>query len=352
MYRIGMALVGWIALTFTAASTAGEPGVPIPAPAHPFIPSVGPEVRSFLGSSPDPKSTEKIAEVKISPNTSMPRLGPPQEPHSPSLVDAAIESSLYVHPRCGGRQHALDERGIWERGRDNAHDLFSRVFDDYRQFYLTRDLAHVALALAVAASIANTHADQGLRDWYQRRAGQGQHRSLDETARFFKRFGDHQYFVPGYLVLAVGDTLFPEVPWLNTVSTFGRRSLRALAVGAPSVGVLQVGLGASRPFTEDSHWRPFHSSHGVSGHAFVGAVPFLTAATMTDSYVLKAIFITGSLGTAWSRIHHDDHYFSQALLGWSIAYLSVHAVNQTDSRWQVVPVDIPNGVGMGVMLRY
>ena len=76
---------------------------------------------------------------------------------------------------------------------------------------------------------------------------------------------------------------------------------------------------------------------------------------MTDSRVLQAVLVAGSLAPAWSRIHTDDHYFSQVLLGWTIAYLSVQAINQTEndqSRFRIVPCDIPNGVGMGVHITY
>jgi hypothetical protein len=156
--------------------------------------------------------------------------------------------------------------------------------------------------------------------------------------------------------LSLGGNLFPDHPWLEPMGQFGSRGLRALAVGAPMVGILQVGLGSDRPFTEDSRWHPFRSSHGASGHAFVGAVPFLTAASMIENRPLRALLFAGSLGTAWSRIHTDDHYFSQVLLGWTIAYLSVQAVNQTEcqfsGRLQIVPVQFPTCTGIGVLFQY
>ncbi|MBI1831163.1 MAG: hypothetical protein HYR84_06920 [Planctomycetes bacterium] len=354
MRRRVVHVIGWIASVFWFTSLAAAQEVHIKAPDHSFIPSIAPEALSVspLNWNDGSKPGGASGELKISPNTSMPRLGAPEEPRNSALVDAAIESSRYVNPRFVANSSSRGELGFWERSGANGHDQTCRLVEDYRNFYLTSELAYVGLALAVAAPIANTHADQGLRDWYQRQAGSGRSRGADETASVFKRFGDFQVAVPAYFMLSLSGNLFPDSPWLGPASEFGSRSLRALAVGAPAVGVLQVGLGGGRPFSEDSRWRPFHSSHGVSGHAFVGAVPFLTAASMTDSYAVKAMLFAGSLGPAWSRIHHDDHYLSQALLGWSIAYLSVHAVNQTESRWQVVPIDIPNGVGMGVVVRY
>ena len=82
---------------------------------------------------------------------------------------------------------------------------------------------------------------------------------------------------------------------------------------------------------EGSKWRPFHDSHGVSGHAFMGAIPFLTAASMTDSYAAKTTLFLLSFGAGWSRIHDDQHYLSEVLMGWSLAWIGVDAVNRTKS---------------------
>jgi membrane-associated phospholipid phosphatase len=130
--------------------------------------------------------------------------------------------------------------------------------------------------------------------------------------------------------------------------------LRALAVGAPTLGVLQGGIGSMRP-QGDSRWHPFQSHHGVSGHTFVGAVPFLTAAAMSESYFLKALFFAGSFSVGWSRIHQDAHYVSQIAIGWGIAFLSVRAVNITEGdgfRMRLVPAEVADGVGIGVHVEY
>jgi hypothetical protein len=319
------------------------PGIDTPAPAEPLI------------LSDVPKASEPKADVRISPNTGMPRLGTPQKPRMISLVDVALQSSEYMDPRHAANSLHPDDPGLWERTRSHYGDQIHRLVNDYKNFYLSENLVDVGIAIAVAAPIANTHADQGIRNWYQRGAGNGQSRGADETAKVFKQFGEYKYAIPAYVAFSFSGNLFSDSPALAAVGEFGDCSLRALAVGAPAVGILQVGLGSDRPFTQDSHWHPFRSSHGASGHAFVGAVPFLTAASMTENRALQALFFAGSFGTAWSRIHTDDHYFSQVLLGWSIAYLSVQSVNQTECqfcRFRIVPVDIPKGVGMGVEMKY
>jgi hypothetical protein len=309
-----------------------------------------------------PKASEANVDVPVSPNTGMPRIAQRHVPtpergneRAVSMVNLALASSEYMDERYYANSMHPNDPGLWERTHVHCGDQVHRLIDDYKIFYLSENLLYVGLAVAVAAPIANSHADQGIRDWYQRRAGNGQSRSADETAKVFKQFGEYKYAIPAYVALSFGGNLFADSPVMSCVGEFGDRSLRALAVGAPTVGILQVGLGSDRPYTNDSRWHPFRSSHGASGHAFVGAIPFLTAASMTENRALQALFFAGSFGTGWSRIHTDDHYFSQVLLGWSIAYLSVQAVNETEcqhSRFRIVPCEIPKGMGVGVEMQY
>jgi hypothetical protein len=312
-------------------------------------------------AAPESKTAEPLmlndakGEVKISPNTAMPRLGAPQEQKIFTLAELALKSSDYIDVRYIANSAHPDDLGLFERGRDYYGDQIHRLVSDYKNFYSSENLLYVGLAVGVAAPLANTHADQTIRDWYQRGAGQGRSRGLDNTALFVKNFGETKYAIPGYLVLSGSGFLWPDNDVASALGDFGNRGLRALAVGAPALGILQVGLGSDRPSAQDSGWHPFRSSHGASGHAFVGAIPFLTAASMTDSPVLQTLLVAASFGPAWSRIHTDDHYFSQVLLGWSIACLSVRSVNQTENdqgRFHIVPCDIPKGVGMGVQVSY
>lgn len=293
-------------------------------------------------------------ELQISPNTNMPRLeGLKDEGTNIGLAQLALESSEYIDPRYIANSAHPDDMGAWERMCVNTHDQGRRLLRDFKNFYLSENMLYVGGAIAIAAPIANTHADQGIRDWYQRGAGQSQ--GANDTADFFKVFGDWRYTVPIYVGLSLGSNWFPDSPVATTLGEFGNRSLRAILVGAPTVGILQPGLGSGRPYTGDSHWQPFNHNNGVSGHAFVGAVPFLTAASMTENRLLKTLFFVGSLGPAWSRIQHDDHYFSQVLLGWTFAYLSVESVNLTECQSRcirIVPVDLPRGVGLGVQIDY
>lgn len=293
-------------------------------------------------------------DLRISPNTQTPSIEQPQiGPANIAMMQLAIESTEYMDERYLKNSMHPDDMGLWEHFRTGTGDQIHRLLADYKNFYLSENILGVGVAVAIVAPIANTHADQGFRDWYQRGAGQSS--GANNTAKVFKSFGEWQYAVPIYFAFSLSEHIFPDSPTFQTIGLFGNRSLRALAVGAPAVGILQPGLGSGRPYTGDSHWSPLDYNNGVSGHAFVGAVPFLTAASMTDNYALKALLIAGSFGPAWSRIQSDDHYLSQVLLGWAIAYLAVDAVNLTECQsrcLRVVPVNLPQGVGLGVRVEY
>src|SRR5262245_32939754 len=73
-----------------------------------------------------------------------------------------------------------------------CHDL-GLVGRDLRHNYWGRPLAVLGLSVALAAPLANTPADQGIRDWYQQHVRSHQ---TDAWARVGKAFGDHWITVP------------------------------------------------------------------------------------------------------------------------------------------------------------
>ena len=340
--RLGYALILLASLPALASAQLGPPDFPAPF-----------ALAESSNVARSPLAPPKV-ETGVSPNTGMPRLEPPSELKNYSIAELAMQSSDYMDARYVANSQNPDAHGVWEKLRDGSGEQLHRLVQDYKNFYLSENLLYVGLAVAVAAPIANTQADQNFSTWYQRQAGNST--GANKTALAFKDFGETKYVIPAYLILSASGHLFPDDITLSTLGTFSDRSLRALAVGAPTVGVLQVGLGSDRPFVQDSHWHPFQSNHGVSGHAFVGAVSFLTAASMIECQPLQALLFVGSLAPAWSRIQTNDHYLSQALLGWSIGLLSVRAVNQTEAQLaspvQIVPVEFPRGAGLGVRIQY
>ncbi|MBI5587704.1 MAG: phosphatase PAP2 family protein [Deltaproteobacteria bacterium] len=196
--------------------------------------------------------------------------------------------------------------------------------NDYKRFYLDADNILCLLAGGMVPGIlANTDMDREFREYYRENL---KNRWTDNTSKVFKVPGELFLTAPllfgAHLVL---DETTPVGEWVD-------KSLRALLVGGPGGLVIQRLTGAGRPDEGGSHWKPFEDSNGLSGHAFVGAVPFITAARMQDDPYMKALYYALSVLPAASRVNDDKHYLSQALFGWYLAYLSVDAVDRADGR--------------------
>ena len=226
-----------------------------------------------------------------------------------------------------------------------------KLWTDYSHFYTGPSSQRLILGIGGASILANTSLDEDFQDWYQEEVRSS---GTDHAAQFMRPLGDGWYVIPACVGLGIVGAMFNETSEGNTLGEFGGRASRAYAVGAPPMVFFQSALGSSRPDEEpyNSRWRPFHDANAVSGHAFVGAVPFITAAQMTDAPYLKGGLYACSLLPAWSRVNDDCHYLSQALLGWWIAYLACDAVQRTEGRdnnLMFTPVAMPGGVGIGMV---
>ena len=232
---------------------------------------------------------------------------------------------------------------FWDR-LDADIDL---AFQDYRNYYSWSNLLLLGLGVGAMEPVANTPADNQIENWMRKRG----HAHGESLAQLFGYGGQLWVALPVGLEIAALCGKAPEdyatdggwYEWSN-------RSLRAIAVGFPPVVAGYALLGSGRPdLRYDSHWHPFAHFHGVSGHTFIGAVPFLTAASMTDNPWIKYPLVFGSFMTGWSRLYEDRHFFSQVALGWWCAFLAVRSVNMTvNDRLSVVPMVTPGGAGMGL----
>jgi membrane-associated phospholipid phosphatase len=236
--------------------------------------------------------------------------------------------------------------------------LIGDVYQDHHNFYSAGSLGLLTLGIGVHAILANSSADPKFRHWFQRHVV-GDHRGMN----FAKSMGETWAVASTLAAVWVLDELIQrpigvgQHYWIRHAGSWSRQSLRALLVGAPPVGILQVAIGASRPgeSSAESKWKPFDDSNSVSGHTFVGAVPFIVAAKRTDNPLLKSLFYAGSGLTGLSRVYDDSHYLSQALLGWWIAYLAVEATEFTELsplQYRVVPLNLRGVVGIGFELRF
>ncbi|MEJ2471326.1 MAG: hypothetical protein P8Y91_02105 [Desulfuromonadales bacterium] len=227
------------------------------------------------------------------------------------------------------------------------------VRNDYQNFYSGHNLLIFSGSLGLAGLMANTSVDEEFQDWYQREMVTA---TTNDISAAVQGLGDWRYATPAFLAAVLFGELDAQSPVLASVGEWGRRSCRTLLLGGPLTFSLQRIIGASRPGEGDgSKWDPFNDDDGVSGHAFIGAIPFLSAAGMTQNRVGKALWYSASVLPALSRINDDRHYLSQAALGWSIAFLANRSVQQTEQERHdvtLLPWPLPEGGGLLVVGRY
>jgi len=258
----------------------------------------------------------------------------------------------------------IDPSETWFNGcyRRTSGEL-GKIRSDFRNFYSRENFANILVGYGVHAVISNTAMDQHLIDWYQDHVRSG---GTDRFSDGVRDFGSKMAIVPvvGLGILYYSDRITAQVRFFETrggsfPGEFASRTTRAYLVGTPVMLFSQLLIGAGRPRDLEpiSHWQPFQDDHGVSGHAFVGAMPFITLAQMSDNFWLKAGFYTCSTFTAWSRFNDEAHYFSQCLVGWYLAYLSCRAVSKTEYQLlprglTVFPIMEPRTTGFGLVYQW
>lgn len=228
---------------------------------------------------------------------------------------------------------------------------------DYQHFYSGPSLLLAAAALGTGAVLANTSLDQHFQNWYQ---ADVRSTGTNDFAKIAKEFGNGNIMIPVFAASAILGPYLPSTAVGNTVGEWGDRCVRTVLVGGPPVLLLQWGLGASRPSdpgvdSHNSYWHPFNDTHGVSGHAFIGALSFINAAKMSDSILFKTLMYGLSTFPGWSRINDNDHYLSQVVLGWSFAYLAATAVDNSElskRKFMIVPLPMENGMGVGAVCQW
>jgi hypothetical protein len=244
-----------------------------------------------------------------------------------------------------------------EAGNSESSSVTSIVADDYRSFYKGERLLRMGMVFGVAAIVANSNIDMAIRNWYQDNVrsdrtdswASNPSRDLEFNAKFF---GEGKYMVPVALLAA-------SVNYIDTdtaVGNWGANASRAYVVGLPAMWLMQGVTGATRPGDrpEGSSWTtPFGHSNGVSGHAFVGTVPFLTIAFMNpDNKLIKYPAYVASAVAAWSRVNDDKHFPSQVFLGWYMAWEAVDAVFDNNEKKKGVTIAPMAGLdGIGMMAR-
>lgn len=256
-----------------------------------------------------------------------------------------------------------DQRGVLDYSEvlsiDRPGTLSERILQDHRNYYSPQILAGLSFAFAGGALLANTELDREIYEDFQHSVTNA---SSDEWLEGFhapKELGNGIYTLPifalAWSTTLIGDSSTGTSYVTPVVSQWGERSLRSFLVGAPPVILMQKVVGGSRPEEGTSHWRFWDDSNGVSGHSFMGALPFLTAARLSENRLARYGWYAASTIVPLSRVSDGDHYASQAFLGWSMALAATIAIDQTDSgvdNWHVLPLFSPGQVGLGIEHRW
>jgi membrane-associated phospholipid phosphatase len=242
---------------------------------------------------------------------------------------------------------------VWGADSPAIKDISSYLDDiktDYEYHYSLKKLTHLGLTLGAGGILANTSLDRRFRDSYQ------DDMRSDGVDKFFDAFtfvgdvGHLQFAVPIYLGAMLIGRSQPDSAGYRKVHDWGWRSIRTLLLGAPQQFFFTNALGSGRPEEGDSNWDFFDDSNGVSGHAFYGAVPLITAAAMAKKPVVKYGLYTVSVLPGLARINDDQHYLSQVVIGWMLAYMAADTVNTTDSsresRFSLLPLVLGDGGGI------
>ncbi len=244
---------------------------------------------------------------------------------------------------------ACSTSGPW---RDKADHLAHSLAGDYATYYRSPHVGvGMSATLGTGAVLANTELDEDFQTWYQRQA---RNADADDLARAIDHLGEGQYVIPVFVAAYVWDEARGQPGQGSTVSEWGERCLRTVAIAGPQTWVLQHALGASRPDEGvGSRWRPFEDNNAVSGHTMIGATALLSAAHVAENPCLKTGLFIGSTFPAWARTHLDAHYLSQSVMGWAITAVAAHHVNtryegSPKVSWDVLPGSEAPTVGFTV----
>ena len=237
---------------------------------------------------------------------------------------------------------------MWDREMPN-------IRSDYGNYYSWPTAIGLGAGVGIAAVVANTDLDGEFQQWYQRHIHSPE---SNRVAKFWKPFGQGQYIIPITVsLMLLNDTgWLDDRPVLSEIGQWGDRVSRAYIVGAPPMLAMQYLTGGSRPSSVHSHstWQPFSASNGVSGDAFMSSCVFISAADMTDQTASKVFFYACSFMVPWERVDLNQHFLSQAALGWWMGYLACRAVDQTEltkRNMMIVPVVSPQMTGVGMVFQ-
>lgn len=245
---------------------------------------------------------------------------------------------------------AFDIDGRIEVTKDDLKDetilredawVLSRLMRDQSNFYSRESLLGLGVVFGTGAAVANSGFDEQIQKHFQASVRGATSDEWFEFLHSNKELGNGRYSLPVFGTLWVANEYIDGPPVFETFGRWGERSMRGFLVGAPPLVLMQRITGGSRPLetAEGAQWHPMRDNNGVSGHAFMSSLPFITAAKMSDDPWQKTLWYSASAIGPLSRVNDNAHYPSQIGLGWAMAFMAATAVNQTHTGkrgWSLV----------------
>ncbi len=256
-----------------------------------------------------------------------------------SIDGPSTSSSLYEN-RASLEPSSIDLDALLYQPEKQA--VWERLVGDQTNFYSKESVLGLGFAFGTGALIANTSADVQLQNHFQSSVRGASSDAWFEFLHSTKELGNGVYTLPVFGAAWMANEVIDGPPMFETVGLWGERSMRGFLVGAPPLVLMQALTGGSRPHeaTRGSQWNSFSDNNGVSGHAFMSSLPFITAAKLSENPWQKTFWYTASAIGPLSRVNDNAHYPSQVGLGWAMAYIAAIAVQQTDTGkrgWTLAP---------------
>lgn len=237
---------------------------------------------------------------------------------------------LFSNPCCA--EYCPCEPTFAEKTVDWVNNFFVDVGGDYGLYYSRCNLPAVGVVLFAAGIMANTSIDRSVNRFWQKNI-------RGPTADGFFR---PQESISEFSYIKVYAAAVAATYWNKDDNCFsyllyhwGYRSMRAWLIVSPQITLLRNYLGGGRPYYKNdcdgTRWKFGHYGRpSCSGHTFNGALPFITAAMMTEYRPLKYGLYFLSVLPGLARINFCKHSLSQVFLGWTLSYLAASTVDYAD----------------------
>ena len=200
------------------------------------------------------------------------------------------------------------------------------IFNSFTEF---SEPTQIRLAASIVAIAGAYSLDYNLKDF----AGHARSGFTDKLFSLDKVYGS------GYTLIGIAGLYGYGVIFQNgEVRKIGLQTIEAVGYAGLITTVLKSVVGRSRPYTGEAHsmLRPFNvhaaTTSFPSGHSTVAFAVSTVLANNTDNIYLKILSYTAASLVAYSRIYHNDHWFSDVVAGGAIGYFVGDFVSHDTQR--------------------